>query len=406
VQGISLQALSPSRELTWLAHRCAPDGCHGGLAGDPANDTTPDGDRLIALAFEQGVAPLLVRRLLDDERPSLEDDALHALEAWWQRQLELAHRTRLSLAGLLASLGELGVAVIPLKGPLLAERLFGDAALRRCRDLDLLVREADAERVVDHLLGLGYRHPPGLDDRLVAHLGRYAGQYILFPPGDGLPVEPHWALTPRTLAFDLDYHALWAEAGPAEIDGIPHLRLAPHHLLIALALHGTKEQWPHLKSILDVAALAADPRDLDWARLRRQAEAWGCARAVRLGLTLAARILGLVLNGEMAAWVSRDRGLEPAVAPILARLGEPIVEPDPYRLDPFYWRSRERPRDRLRYLTRTLLTPRVPHLQTVPLPRWLAPAYPLVKLGIDYVHPLFRGTPSKNPEYLKRRQGT
>ena len=74
-----------------------------------------------------------------------------------------------------------GIDVIPLKGPVLAEAVYPDAALRPFRDLDLLVRPEDRRRADVALRGLGYEPlavPTGRPVRSRAggpvHLGRGA----------------------------------------------------------------------------------------------------------------------------------------------------------------------------------------------------------------------------------------
>ena len=53
------------------------------------------------------------------------------------------------------------VPVVALKGPLLAERLYPEGALRPSVDLDLLVAEDDLERAVAALEGAGWRADSG-----------------------------------------------------------------------------------------------------------------------------------------------------------------------------------------------------------------------------------------------------
>ena len=58
---------------------------------------------------------------------------------------------------LLAALSEAGIVAMPLKGPFLSERLYGDAALRSSTDIDLLVPVADLDRALLALEGAGCR---------------------------------------------------------------------------------------------------------------------------------------------------------------------------------------------------------------------------------------------------------
>ena len=57
-----------------------------------------------------------------------------------------------------------GIPVISLKGPWLAERLYGDAALRSCCDLDLLVHRSDIAAAEDLLTELGFLPSGRRDD--------------------------------------------------------------------------------------------------------------------------------------------------------------------------------------------------------------------------------------------------
>jgi len=55
------------------------------------------------------------------------------------------------------------------------------------------------------------------------------------------------------------------------------------------------------------------------------------------------------------------------------------------RLSLYYWQLRERPRDRLRYVWRTMITPRDDHYKMIRLPDALFGGYVVVKLVHDYL---------------------
>jgi hypothetical protein len=59
----------------------------------------------------------------------------------WRRELEQMWegRQQEALAALLSALQTAGLPTVLLKGPLLGERLYGDASVRRSTDLDLLI---------------------------------------------------------------------------------------------------------------------------------------------------------------------------------------------------------------------------------------------------------------------------
>jgi hypothetical protein len=50
------------------------------------------------------------------------------------------------LLRILDALKEAGIKAMPLKGPVLAQQLYGDVALRQFSDLDILVAREDANK--------------------------------------------------------------------------------------------------------------------------------------------------------------------------------------------------------------------------------------------------------------------
>jgi hypothetical protein len=188
------------------------------------------------------------------------------------------------------------------------------------------------------------------------------------------------------LAFDLDYDRLWQRAQRSAFMGVPCLHLSPNEELLLLCLHGAKEQWEKLKWVADIAAFLEAHPAIDWQGLYAEAAQQGCARMLDLGLVLAARLLDSPLPAETAERLRRDRATTRLAAETIARLArDEAIEPGPYRLSRYYWRMRERPRDRLAYALRTLFTPRAPHYGRLPLPAGMEWAYYLLKLPWDYL---------------------
>ncbi|MFB0526462.1 MAG: nucleotidyltransferase family protein, partial [bacterium] len=69
----------------------------------------------------------------------------------------------------------------------LAEVVYGDIALRRMADMDLLVKKGDLSRVEEKLLEIGYT--PHEDN---AQFAEDCSHFVYLPPPESLPVEVHW----------------------------------------------------------------------------------------------------------------------------------------------------------------------------------------------------------------------
>lgn len=350
---------------------------------------------LFELALAHDVAPLAAHRLHENSAELLPGELREGLAIYLEGERLRARALSEELAQLLECLAAGDIPAIPIKGPRLALDLYGDVALRGCRDLDLLLREADVDRTLASLQGLGYRHDAGLSRRQIEAVRRYGGQYILFHP-ERRPVEPHWAIAPNTLAFALDYDRLWQRARAGDFLGTPCRLLPPEEELLLLCLHGAKEQWQRLKWIGDVAAFLDTHPEIDWPRLYTEAGAQGCARILNLGLALAGNLLEPALPAAASNRLREDSEARRLAAEIAAGFirGQP-AEPNPYRLSRFYWRMRERRSDRWRYAARTLFTPRAVHYGLLNLPETLTGGYYPLKLLWDYLAiPVWRSVKS------------
>ena len=144
-----------------------------------------------------------------------------------------------TLKSTLAEFHGRGIPVIALKGPWMAERLYGDAALRSYADLDLLVRRSDLARAEELLTELGYGATGRRDD------------YERPWQRDGIRIELHHDVENR-LAFDFGVEAAWGRAQRLEYQGAPAWLLCPSDELLFLCLHGARHHFERLSHVLDL----------------------------------------------------------------------------------------------------------------------------------------------------------
>jgi Uncharacterised nucleotidyltransferase len=203
-----------------------------------------DEERLLRLLAGQRVLALAGTRLLE-----LAPDAVSPAFATAVADTIAAARARAVLdehvtLAALRLLAEEGIAAVPLKGPLLGRRIYGDPGLRApsC-DADVLVRRADLERARSALGGLGYRCP----DQVAWE--------------DGLPLL-HYTLVPADAshpALELHWRTHWHGAGFAEElverGGADRASELPAELELATALlFYARDSLRGLRLLADVAA--------------------------------------------------------------------------------------------------------------------------------------------------------
>jgi len=194
---------------------------------------------LLRVADEENVLPILASRL----RGSATDLAPQQRAELDDIERKARFSAFVSTETLKTVLKEFHAAELPaiaLKGPSLAERFYGDTALRTYADLDLLVRRADlgrAERLLERLRFAAIGHP---DD--------YHQSWVR----NGVRLELHHGVD-HPLAFEFDLGRAWSRAHPAQFAGVPvHLFAAPDELFY-LCLHAVRHRFDRLCLLVDLA---------------------------------------------------------------------------------------------------------------------------------------------------------
>ncbi len=246
------------------------------VQGHPQAEHLSEGEalNLLQAANLENILPSVVDRLQSTAEP---------LSPAYRLQLhEIRRRMQLSafvwveiLKNTLRAFDSAAIPVIALKGPCLAERLYGDASLRNCHDLDLLVRGADHTRAEHLLIGLAFQPNGRADDY---HRSWSRG---------GMRLELHHNIE-NPDAFDFDIAAAWSRACAAEFHGVPLRLLAPSDELFYLCLHAVRHRFERLSLILDLghafrhcSAIAAD-LVADDNQISKNILALGWMMAVRL----------------------------------------------------------------------------------------------------------------------------
>lgn len=215
---------------------------------------------------------------------------------WQASHLRSARRAleqKAALARIGKSFARGGVAVAVLKGGAFVWSGAIDPAVRPMRDLDLLVKPADAEAATALLAALGYvvdpqsrpsdKHLPAMTDgKAVVELHLH-----IFDTHDNTGAQCEQAFIARA----------WQRAIAGPVSGMQVF--CPTDTLLHVILHAVLDHQFNNGPLLlvDMPALAATGT-IDWALLRQEADAIGAARACQLALLLGQTMCGMTFDWQ------------------------------------------------------------------------------------------------------------
>lgn len=310
-----------------------------------------------------------------------------ALKAQISKNQARSDQLAAEILKILKLLKQNNITAIPFKGPTLAIQLYGNLTARFSRDIDFLVQKHEMTKALEILNTAGYHFQKSKQSpRKEQAYQDYNGQYLMFSGDRSIAIEPHSMLGPSTLALGVDYQQLWKNQTTLNSEGqtVPSFRL--EDLFIILCIHGTKEKWRRLKWIIDIAALIEKYPDLNWNYVIKQSENWGCRRMVFVALSLSQRILNATVPDDIETIINNENFVD-----YLSNCVEKNIQNTEhdlssiYNISRFIFLIRERNRDKISYLFRTIFTPRDYHYDLINLPDFMFFCYPVVKIIHDYI---------------------
>jgi Uncharacterised nucleotidyltransferase len=293
------------------------------LAFRPEHTSSLDWSKLLALANEQGLLPLLTQKLSHVEPEIVPSDAQQTLKSFFREQMIFDLRMLAEMYRILDRFAAQGIAVMPTKGPVLAQRCYGFSFARQYTDLDFVLRDADILRATETLIGLGYdaKVPPS-----AIRAGKPAGEYAFTQLATKLLVELHTEKTFRYYPKPLSVEKLLSRKASLRLgeQDVPALSVEDELLLISI--HGAKHFWERLLWIADVAALITH-NPIDWDRATAIAREADAQCMLRISLLLAKNIAGAPLPPAIQMDAESDAGALRLATQIADRLPQADDKP-------------------------------------------------------------------------------
>jgi hypothetical protein len=296
------------------------------LALRPERASSLNWPRLLALAGDQGLLPLLTQKLSHAESGVVPLDAQQTLKSSFRDQMVFDLRMLAEMYRILDRFAAQGIPVMLTKGPALAQRCYGFSFARQYTDLDFVLRDDDILRATETLIGLGYdaKVPPS-----AIHAKKPAGEYAFTQLSTKLLVELHTEPTFRYYPKPLSVEKLLSRRASVRLGEQDVPVLSAEDELLLISIHGAKHFWERLVWIADVAALITH-NPIDWDRAAAAAHEADAQRMLRISLLLAKNIAGAPLPAAVQIDAESDAGALRMARQIAERL--PRVDDRPMSL--------------------------------------------------------------------------
>ena len=250
-------------------------------------ESVDDWDGLLKLARDHGVAAVVLAEVAASG-VTLPGDVAHRAELAQTRDSMFLGVLSDTLVDVLRTLAREGIVVVPLKGPLLAERLYAAPDHRPSTDLDVLVLPEDLDRAVSSIRQLGYTIEGGASGRYFRRHHHHV--HCLHPAGPIVEIHYH---AYRGFGTTLRSQPLIGRAIPYRTARWNVAILAPEDELLYLAVHGASHRFERLGWLYDIKLLVRAHPNLDWALVAARADALGLGAVLSLTCGLLSSVLGV-----------------------------------------------------------------------------------------------------------------
>lgn len=309
---LELANWNEDQELTLLLSLLGKDVTH--WQDTPAATQLHEMDwvRFLRLTEHHRVVPTVYLQLKILNHPFIPAELLRNLQVQY-------HRNTLRMLHLQAEAGRLtrlltahGIRVLMLKGPALAQQLYGDVSLRTSKDIDLLIAPEDMDEAEHWMKEAGYASKSG-EVRVLGSWKWKDHHASYLHPQKRVEMELHWRLHPdggREPSFDELWNCRQIGKATGAIRQVPlgpaHNRavmtsciytLGSEHQFLYLSAHGARHGWFRLRWLVDIDRLAI--RAVDWEALLPMMRRHGGLPAGGQAWALAAALLGTPIPEPM-----------------------------------------------------------------------------------------------------------
>jgi hypothetical protein len=269
-----------------------------------------DWNLFLAWVRRNRIAPLVYRNLRLVACPLVPDAVVLQLQSESMRNARRALMQIAEGARISRLLAAGGIRSMIVKGPVLAQLVYGDPTLRESEDIDLVVDPDSVPEVNRTLASAGYHRvipDVNISRPLLEIYQRRRCQFAYYSETRDLSLELHWRLTSNPLLMPMDSATLWGRSEQVRVAGASLSTLPDEDLFLYLCVHGSAHMWFRLKWLADIAALLQQLRSEVIDRIANRARELGVERSFHQAVILAHWLMAAPVPMEALAKAHRDR---------------------------------------------------------------------------------------------------
>ncbi|WCM14540.1 nucleotidyltransferase family protein [Priestia filamentosa] len=209
-----------------------------------------DWNYFLQLVKHHRIYPLVYAKLGELRDPAVPPFVMEVLKREYQKNTFSMLHLSAEMERVSKLFSEQNIKLLFLKGPPIAQDIYGDISLRTSKDLDVLIQLEDVKRAESILKKLGYIKEENLFS--VFNEWRWIHHHVVYShPKKRVQIEIHW----RTIPFpakEAPFYELWGRRRKSNLTTSPVYILGREDLFMFLITHGSKHGWHRLRWLADI----------------------------------------------------------------------------------------------------------------------------------------------------------
>ena len=267
----------------------------------------------LGLVFKHGVATLVYTNLSKHFSQHVPESILSQLRSYFIINAQTNLALFKELLNTLAFLKRHNIVGVPFKGLISAELIYKDLSLRKCGDLDILVKETDFPRARQLFIDQGFFRTLS-DQAEIDYL-----QSGLFHEERKLSIDLHYGIPPKSLFIKVN--KLLANQAIISIHDKKIKTLSLIDMFLVICINATKEYWGQkLYQYCDINEFLLAHKDMDLGLVVKRAEKLRCKRMLYTALLVTHEIYNTPIPSSLHKLINSFEPVQPVKDELLKQI--------------------------------------------------------------------------------------